>query len=41
MAGNDNERAVLEQVPTDLYIGGEWRAAQRRWNAAGRGPRHR
>ena len=27
MAGKDNERAVLERVPKDLYIGGEWRAA--------------
>ncbi len=27
MAGADREREVLEQVPTDLYIGGEWRAA--------------
>jgi succinate-semialdehyde dehydrogenase / glutarate-semialdehyde dehydrogenase len=24
---NSSEQAVLEQVPTDLYIGGEWRAA--------------
>jgi succinate-semialdehyde dehydrogenase / glutarate-semialdehyde dehydrogenase len=24
---SDRERAVLAQVPTDLYIGGEWRAA--------------
>jgi len=24
---SDAERAVLERVPTDLYIGGEWRAA--------------
>ena len=27
MVGADTERAVLETVPTDLYIGGEWRAA--------------
>ena len=27
MTGSDSERAVLEQVPTDLFIGGEWRAA--------------
>jgi succinate-semialdehyde dehydrogenase/glutarate-semialdehyde dehydrogenase len=27
MTGADRERAVLEKVPTDLYIGGEWRAA--------------
>jgi succinate-semialdehyde dehydrogenase / glutarate-semialdehyde dehydrogenase len=27
MTGADRERAVLEQVPTELYIGGEWRAA--------------
>ncbi len=27
MNGPDGERAVLEQVPKDLYIGGEWRAA--------------
>jgi succinate-semialdehyde dehydrogenase / glutarate-semialdehyde dehydrogenase len=27
MAGKDDEQAVLQQVPTDLYIGGEWRAA--------------
>jgi succinate-semialdehyde dehydrogenase/glutarate-semialdehyde dehydrogenase len=27
MSGADAERAVLRQVPTDLYVGGEWRAA--------------
>jgi succinate-semialdehyde dehydrogenase / glutarate-semialdehyde dehydrogenase len=27
MTGAERERAVLEQVPTDLYIAGEWRAA--------------
>ncbi len=27
MAGRDSEQAVLQQVPTDLFIGGEWRAA--------------
>jgi succinate-semialdehyde dehydrogenase/glutarate-semialdehyde dehydrogenase len=27
MAGSDGERAVLEGVPTGLYIGGEWREA--------------
>ncbi len=27
MSGAERERAVLDQVPTDLYIGGEWRAA--------------
>ena len=27
MTGGDRERAVLEAVPTDLYIAGEWRAA--------------
>src|SRR5665213_213769 len=27
MAGKDDEQAVLERVPKDLYIGGEWRAA--------------
>jgi succinate-semialdehyde dehydrogenase/glutarate-semialdehyde dehydrogenase len=27
MSGTDAERAVLRQVPTDLYVGGEWRAA--------------
>jgi succinate-semialdehyde dehydrogenase / glutarate-semialdehyde dehydrogenase len=27
VTGADRERAVLEQVPTELYIGGEWRAA--------------
>jgi succinate-semialdehyde dehydrogenase/glutarate-semialdehyde dehydrogenase len=27
MSGTDGERAVLRQVPTGLYIGGEWRAA--------------
>jgi succinate-semialdehyde dehydrogenase/glutarate-semialdehyde dehydrogenase len=27
MSGADGEQAVLEQVPTGLYIGGEWRAA--------------
>src|SRR5580693_20352 len=27
MAGSERERAVLEQVPKNLYIGGEWRAA--------------
>jgi len=27
MTGADRERAVLEQVPRDLYIAGEWRAA--------------
>jgi succinate-semialdehyde dehydrogenase/glutarate-semialdehyde dehydrogenase len=27
MTLESNERAVLEQVPTGLYIGGEWRAA--------------
>jgi len=26
MAGKDDERAVLERVPAELYIGGEWRA---------------
>ena len=41
MAASEREQAVLEQVPKDLYIGGQWRAAQRRRNAAGRGPRHR
>ena len=24
---NDNERAILDRVPTQLYIGGEWRDA--------------
>jgi succinate-semialdehyde dehydrogenase/glutarate-semialdehyde dehydrogenase len=27
MAGKDSEQAVLQQVPTDLFIGGEWRSA--------------
>jgi len=27
MTGAEHERGVLEQVPTDLYIAGEWRAA--------------
>jgi succinate-semialdehyde dehydrogenase/glutarate-semialdehyde dehydrogenase len=27
MTGRDGERAVLEQVPTGLFIGGQWRAA--------------
>jgi succinate-semialdehyde dehydrogenase/glutarate-semialdehyde dehydrogenase len=27
MADKNSEQAVLEQVPKDLYIGGEWRAA--------------
>jgi succinate-semialdehyde dehydrogenase / glutarate-semialdehyde dehydrogenase len=27
MADRERERAVLESVPKDLYIGGEWRAA--------------
>jgi succinate-semialdehyde dehydrogenase/glutarate-semialdehyde dehydrogenase len=27
MTGAERERAVLEQVPTDLFIAGEWRAA--------------
>jgi succinate-semialdehyde dehydrogenase/glutarate-semialdehyde dehydrogenase len=27
MTGAERERAVLERVPTDLYIAGEWRAA--------------
>jgi len=27
MSGAEREQAVLDQVPTDLYIGGEWRAA--------------
>jgi succinate-semialdehyde dehydrogenase / glutarate-semialdehyde dehydrogenase len=27
MTGVERERAVLERVPTDLYIAGEWRAA--------------
>ena len=27
MTASERERAVLEQVPTDLYIAGEWRAA--------------
>jgi succinate-semialdehyde dehydrogenase / glutarate-semialdehyde dehydrogenase len=27
MAGKDSEQAVLGKVPTDLFIGGEWRAA--------------
>ncbi|HYM46455.1 MAG TPA: NAD-dependent succinate-semialdehyde dehydrogenase [Solirubrobacteraceae bacterium] len=27
MAGPDSERAVLEGVPTDLYVGGRWRPA--------------
>jgi succinate-semialdehyde dehydrogenase/glutarate-semialdehyde dehydrogenase len=27
VTGADRERAVLERVPTGLYIGGEWRAA--------------
>ncbi len=27
MTGAERERAVLENVPTDLYIAGEWRAA--------------
>jgi succinate-semialdehyde dehydrogenase/glutarate-semialdehyde dehydrogenase len=27
MTGAEHERAVLEQVPTGLYIGGEWREA--------------
>jgi succinate-semialdehyde dehydrogenase / glutarate-semialdehyde dehydrogenase len=28
MTGGDRERAVLESVPTELYIGGRWRAAE-------------
>ena len=24
---NDNEQAILDRVPTQLYIGGEWRDA--------------
>jgi succinate-semialdehyde dehydrogenase / glutarate-semialdehyde dehydrogenase len=28
MTGAERERAVLDAVPTDLYIGGEWRAAE-------------
>ncbi len=27
MTGNDSERAVLERVPTGLFIGGQWREA--------------
>jgi succinate-semialdehyde dehydrogenase/glutarate-semialdehyde dehydrogenase len=27
MAGRDSEQAVLRKVPTDLFIGGQWRAA--------------
>jgi succinate-semialdehyde dehydrogenase/glutarate-semialdehyde dehydrogenase len=27
MTGREGEQAVLERVPTDLFIGGEWRAA--------------
>jgi succinate-semialdehyde dehydrogenase/glutarate-semialdehyde dehydrogenase len=27
MAGRDSEQAVLDRVPKDLYIGGQWRAA--------------
>jgi succinate-semialdehyde dehydrogenase / glutarate-semialdehyde dehydrogenase len=27
MSGKESEQAVLKQVPKDLYIGGEWRAA--------------
>jgi succinate-semialdehyde dehydrogenase / glutarate-semialdehyde dehydrogenase len=27
MTGADREQAVLERVPTDLFIGGEWRSA--------------
>jgi succinate-semialdehyde dehydrogenase/glutarate-semialdehyde dehydrogenase len=27
MTGADRERDLLEKIPTDLYIGGEWRAA--------------
>jgi succinate-semialdehyde dehydrogenase/glutarate-semialdehyde dehydrogenase len=27
MTGRDSEQAVLRKVPTDLYIGGEWRKA--------------
>jgi succinate-semialdehyde dehydrogenase/glutarate-semialdehyde dehydrogenase len=27
MTGAEGERAVLDRVPTELYIGGEWRAA--------------
>jgi succinate-semialdehyde dehydrogenase/glutarate-semialdehyde dehydrogenase len=27
MADKSSEQAVLEQVPKELYIGGEWRAA--------------
>ena len=27
MAGSERERAALEQVPKNLYIGGEWRAS--------------
>ncbi len=27
MTGRDSEQEVLERVPKDLYIGGEWRAA--------------
>jgi succinate-semialdehyde dehydrogenase / glutarate-semialdehyde dehydrogenase len=28
MTGAERERAVLDAVPTDLYIGGQWRAAE-------------
>jgi len=28
MTGTERERAVLEQVPKELYIGGEWRGAK-------------
>ncbi len=27
MTGGEREQAVLENVPRDLFIGGEWRAA--------------
>jgi succinate-semialdehyde dehydrogenase / glutarate-semialdehyde dehydrogenase len=28
MTGAERERAVLDAVPTDLYVGGQWRAAE-------------
>ena len=34
-------RPCCEAVPTDLYIGGQWRAASGRRHARGRGPGHR
>ena len=44
-AGSDwrtsDERAVLERVPTDLYIGGEWRAATGGGTLAVEDPGHR